>query len=352
MSKRKPKPDRDEAHGTGCRQSLAAAQKAEKRRQRAALYNRRPEVRERQKLRMAERRAATKAKRRQWDPPKQAPVDKRSNYMPPVSEALSGTSTVSPDPEDFPKSFMLPHARSSPAHSPFRLGEELEDDERQVDSASLNSAERFTNRVLEEMEDDEDAVPVVDAGFRVDISPPGSPSRALDDVWANSDLSPTRPEGSSSDRSGGSMAAVQNEPTLEKKAHNGYWTHGGTLPPAVSPASRKQKWLWREVGRLGPLTWVQEAQLQVANLACALSERSSASDGEEDSASDADAGGASGWSSEFVSRDVFTRIWQWRREHEAYTRDWDAGARRDFAEATLLQRAQYRSSRMVMHQGR
>ncbi|KAJ7769088.1 hypothetical protein DFH07DRAFT_768997 [Mycena maculata] len=270
------------------------------------------------------------------DPPKRvAPVKQNSA---PVRDPLSGTPDHSPDPKEMTWRSATP--------STIRDGRNTE-----IDCMSLNSAERFAMRVLADLGDtitnssDPEDVPLneqASTGSLHNISGPASPPA----------VSPEDNCAETSSNSGSSSKlAVREAPTIKKKGRKGYWIESEPLPPAVSPATRQQKWLWREVGMLGPLSWVQEVQIQVANLACALSEDSNASDGDaEEMCADV---GAQPWSSKFVTRDLFMDIVRWRRQEgsEGYDR-WDGRARREFTEATLLQRAQYLSARMTTHQSR
>ncbi|KAJ7926304.1 hypothetical protein B0H13DRAFT_2313632 [Mycena leptocephala] len=75
--KRKSKEFSEETGGSGS----TIEDKAERRWQSAAEYRQRPEVRERQRVLMAERRAAVKARRHQWDPPKNMTPKKLKKTM-------------------------------------------------------------------------------------------------------------------------------------------------------------------------------------------------------------------------------------------------------------------------------
>ncbi|KAJ7762069.1 hypothetical protein DFH07DRAFT_771348 [Mycena maculata] len=284
---------------------------AERRRQRAAEYNRRPEVREKQRIRMAERRAAVKAKRRQWDPP--TPV-KRSAYVVPVSDPHSQTPDLSPTMVNPTKSTLTPV-----------LGGDGPTDGSEVDdSLSLNAAEIFAMCVLADLAD-QDSVsedgPLggdTSIGSVHDNTGPGSPL-AVPHKGGSAELSVCATtmafDKGTSARSSllpSSELAVHAEPTFKKKGRKAYWTESEPLPPAVSPASRQQKSLWREVGMLGPLTYVQQVQIQVANLACPLSEDSDVSDGDAEEVGAVP--GARPWSAKFVTRDVFMDIVRWRKE--------------------------------------
>ncbi|KAJ7774529.1 hypothetical protein DFH07DRAFT_952239 [Mycena maculata] len=113
-------------------QSMAAAKKAEARRQKAVLYNRRPEVLERNRIRMAEKRATVKAKRHQRDRPK----------PPRPSTAVSQQIGGFAEPEE-----CMPHPLSqlgSPIASQESRSSHAESDE----TCSVHSAERFATVVL------------------------------------------------------------------------------------------------------------------------------------------------------------------------------------------------------------
>ncbi|KAJ7750622.1 hypothetical protein B0H16DRAFT_1724553 [Mycena metata] len=76
---------------------LTDEDKRAKRRQWAAEHRKRPEVLEKQRLLMAQRRATVKAKRRQWDPPKTVTEPARPH-------SVSSASSAGPDhqPDDHP----------------------------------------------------------------------------------------------------------------------------------------------------------------------------------------------------------------------------------------------------------
>ncbi|KAJ7719360.1 hypothetical protein DFH07DRAFT_784676 [Mycena maculata] len=212
-----------------------------------------------------------------------------------------------------------------------------------IDSLSLNSAERFAVRVLADLHGSvpEDA-PVSEHGSTDSLHKDFGPDHAT-----HSEVSPTMglaeemSSSSSSDHSlGSSKLAVVEAPTVKRKVRNGYWTESVPLPPAVSPTTCRQKWLWWEVGRLGLLTWIQEAQIEVANLTCTVSEHSEESDGDAD-LHDIRAGSEEPrpWSSKFVTWDLFMDIVRWRTDEGREGYDvWDVRAKQEFVEGTLLQR--------------
>ncbi|KAJ7801658.1 hypothetical protein B0H14DRAFT_2615096 [Mycena olivaceomarginata] len=73
------------------------SEQAEKRRQHAAEYRQHPERHEKQRVLMAERRVAVKARRRRWDPPK---VPKPRN--PKLLDTTTGLEIGGIDPESHP----------------------------------------------------------------------------------------------------------------------------------------------------------------------------------------------------------------------------------------------------------
>ncbi|KAJ7775939.1 hypothetical protein DFH07DRAFT_766881 [Mycena maculata] len=276
MAKRKPTQKLHPAQIEGP-ESFAAAQRVEKKRARAALYNqygyfmrlsytfddsfRRPEQLE-SGLIDIESRAAVKAKHRQWDPPKRTtPVKTSVSIGPACNGAVSG----SPEPEEVA------------AGNPIEDTIELSNSE---DYVSVNSAELFAIQVLAEMAEQR-ASADTEAMFAPEAGAAGWVDAPLD---AGSEASSTMAlalqlSTVGSDRScGSSQVAVQDHPILRKKS--GEYFVNEALPPAVSPATRKQKWLFKEVGKLGPLTRVQEVQVQVSYLANPVSpsEISDASD--------------------------------------------------------------------------
>ncbi|KAJ7776642.1 hypothetical protein DFH07DRAFT_951776 [Mycena maculata] len=324
MAKRKPTQKLHPAQIEGP-ESFAAAQRVEKKRARAALYNQRPEVREKQRVRMAERRAAVKAKRRQWDPPKRTtPVKTSVSIGPACNGAVSG----SPEPEEVA------------AGNPIEDTIELSNSE---DYVSVNSAELFAIQVLAEMAERR-ASADTEATFAPEAGAAGWVDALLN---AGSEASSTMAlalqlSTVGSDRScGSSQVAVQDDPILRKKS--GEYFVNEALPPAVSPTTRKQKWLFKEVGKLGPLTRVQEVQVQVSYLANPVSpsEISDASDVADVPVAETGAGAGTS----LLSTEGFVQICRWRK-HSVYDVDWDAATRREVAEATLRERARYRSFRM------
>jgi hypothetical protein len=123
-----------------------------------------------------------------------------------------------------------------------------------------------------------------------------------------------------------------NEEAINKpkeQPESPWWMPGDYgLPAYASPATPAQKKIRRELGVIGPLTPVQQAQVMASMLENPLSTQGS--DGEiGDSV-------CAPW----LSTARWERVWQWRRAIEDDA-DWDAAARRAFAEATLCRRELY-----------
>ncbi|KAF8211723.1 hypothetical protein K438DRAFT_57055 [Mycena galopus ATCC 62051] len=79
--------------------------RAQRRKASAKYYARHPEVREKKRLQMAERRAAIKARRRQWDPPKKSkkpadPIELESEAAPPLEDQVDSDYELIPDDSD------------------------------------------------------------------------------------------------------------------------------------------------------------------------------------------------------------------------------------------------------------
>ncbi|KAJ7174288.1 hypothetical protein C8R46DRAFT_88204 [Mycena filopes] len=88
----------DDVDGPGGPESATIDQNAAAKNRRKAFmkaYSQRPEVREKQRVRMAEKRAAVKARRRRWDPPKKPKVDVQDAH-----HSESGGDVVSSIPEE------------------------------------------------------------------------------------------------------------------------------------------------------------------------------------------------------------------------------------------------------------
>ncbi|KAJ7690303.1 hypothetical protein B0H16DRAFT_1473951 [Mycena metata] len=254
----------------------------EKRLQRLAEYRRRPEAREKQRVLMAERRAAVKARRRQWDPPKKI-------------------KSVAPDTQT---PVVNPPQERSPEPDP-----------------SITSAEHVAIHMLLELAD---ATGPMSQG-----TPPPPSNVGAQDFVADD---PMLPSSNSSHHS--SLQAVQEERIYYRRVDPVFITE--KLPPNASP-SKLQKKLYRDLGIVGPLNWVQQAQMHVATLALS----GSSVDEADDLMVPVDNRGPS-----FLTMGSrrWERIWEWREgiEHEMVDgegsgneMDWDDDARRGFAEAAL-----------------
>ncbi|KAJ7721147.1 hypothetical protein B0H16DRAFT_1738471 [Mycena metata] len=195
-------------------------QQREKRLKRLAEYRSRPGAREKQKLLMAERRAAVKARGCQWDPPK-----KIKSVVPDVNAPLAS-------PE-------LPPEADSPR--PSVCGD-----------PSITSAEQVAIHMLLELGD---------------TAGPKTPGQEI--VVEEPQVSHTSSHHSS-------LEAVEQAPIRRRPIDAIFITdkldrHADSvftdkLPPNASPASQLQKKMQRDLGVLGPLTWVQQAQIHVATL--------------------------------------------------------------------------------------
>ncbi|KAJ7858219.1 hypothetical protein B0H14DRAFT_2577839 [Mycena olivaceomarginata] len=187
------------------RPKLSVPSQADLRQKADAKYRMKPEVREKNKLRMAEKRAVAKLRRWKWDPPKAA----KNN-----SEAL------------------------------------------------LTPAEHLALAVLTGMRQNENSIPaeppVSDAESPVQLrSVPPKPLES--DLIGDREESPTR---------GSSVAAVLEHPILEPAPCDIWVTkRHKPLPRYVTPETPLQKQMRRELGAIGPLTPVQVAQIKTVKLA-------------------------------------------------------------------------------------
>ncbi|KAJ7744333.1 hypothetical protein B0H16DRAFT_1463202 [Mycena metata] len=204
-------------------------QQREKRLKRLAEYRSRPEAREKQRLLIAERRAAVKARRRQWDPPK------KIKSMAPDIDAPLASPERPPEAADSPR----PSVCGDP---------------------SITSAEQVAIHMLLELGDT--------AGPKPRGTPP-PPSEGQEIVAED----PMVPHTSSRHSS---LEAVEQAPIRRRPIDAIFITdkldrHADSvfidkLPPNASPASQLQKKIQRDLGVLGLLTWVQQAQIHVATL--------------------------------------------------------------------------------------
>ncbi|KAJ7860148.1 hypothetical protein B0H13DRAFT_2355754 [Mycena leptocephala] len=315
MSKRKRKPDAHKAQDLP-REQLEEQRRA-KRREWVRQYRKRPEVLEKHRNNMAERRATVQALRRQWDPPKKVkPVLPNIPDTPRTERDASSNSNLSND-----------------------------------DIVLLTSAERFAIAVLSGMVE----AHAVEAQVGERISaltlkygpspasplPTDSDSRGVGDRSGNSDgvdsvleramqLSSRSNFTSRHSPSRASSVVGVNEEAINKpkeQPESPWWMPGDYgLPAYASPATPAQKKIRRELGVIGPLTPVQQAQV----MASMLEDHQLSVGGLSEIADTVPA--------PWLSTARWERIWKWRREIEHDT-DWDMAARRAFAEATLCRRA-------------
>ncbi|KAF8146483.1 hypothetical protein K438DRAFT_1869262 [Mycena galopus ATCC 62051] len=207
----------------------------EKRRERDRKHRMEEGVREKQRIIMAERRAAVKARRRQWDPPKHAPSENQPHPPSPVASIQSVPSHLDDG---------VPDAAS------FQLDNGVSDAATRI---PLTLAEQCALGVLSEMA----------AVRQMDIS--------IDPRHTDGDRSVvsvgTLSYGSvaSRDRGSKSIQAVFFQPMTKRYPTGAFVYH--MLPPYVCPPTPLQKRMWYELGQVGPLTAVQELQMMVMNLA-------------------------------------------------------------------------------------
>ncbi|KAF7357141.1 hypothetical protein MSAN_01308600 [Mycena sanguinolenta] len=272
----------------GVKKHTRSSDAKEKRRQRDAKRRQTPGVLEKQRLLMAERRAAVKARRRQWDPPKQTKKMTRRILFPPPS-----------------------------AHADVDM-----DLEPVIASDTLTLAEQFALGVLSEMV-------AARAGPVFGPVPPPVRYAAWDPTASNSDgASDTRSLAYSSPLSlGSSVQAVHNEPIWKFFAYGTYSDR--PLPPYVTQPNSLQKKIWRDLGKIGPLNFIQQQQLKVTKLADSMTKCEWR---------EADHLPSVGVMAPHLGSGKRKRIRLWRRQLE-YDISWDEIARREFAEATLAQRA-------------
>ncbi|KAJ6456984.1 hypothetical protein C8R45DRAFT_1110764 [Mycena sanguinolenta] len=250
----------------------------EKRRQRDAKRRQIPGVLEKQRLLMAERRAAVKARRRQWDPPKN-PRKKTSQLTSP----LPLDADIGPSPAEL-------------------------DVEPVTARDELTSAEQFALSVLSEM-----------AAAR------------SESVLGHEDrqFGPT----------------TGQVPSLGSLCERFLWYFRHTifgafklgilrifnqpLPPYVNQPTPVQKKIWRDLGKIGPLNFVQQQQLIVTK----LWEPMTVLEWEQ-----ADELPPVPVVAPQLSSQRRKTILKWRRQPD-YDTTWDETAQREFAEATLARRS-------------
>ncbi|KAJ6534404.1 hypothetical protein B0H19DRAFT_1080879 [Mycena capillaripes] len=206
--------------------------------------------------------AAVKARRRQWDPPEKPKHSVRRN-TPELPCTLPPTSPTGEPVFD--------HARDPDAN--VDVASPISNQNAEV--VSLTSAERFALGVLAEMAEARTSLTK-----RIEVSSesaadfdhpmvPDSDSDGVDSILEKaiqlslpSVLSPSLHS---------SVTAVNDAPITQPRGNSCCYTTE-KLPPYISPATRLQKKHQREVGLMGPLTGVQQAQIAVVDLARSLSE--------------------------------------------------------------------------------
>ncbi|KAJ7774083.1 hypothetical protein B0H16DRAFT_1450886 [Mycena metata] len=215
--------------------------------------------------------AAVKARRRQWDPPKK-------------------NKPVAPDME-------APFVSSPPERALDPMDSPVPGD------ALITSAEHIAIHMLLEMAD---ATGPKSQG----TGPPPSDSAAPDVI-------------------------ADDDPMLPSFKCCLYIYTDEKLPPNVSPPSKLQQKLYRELDMLGPLTWVQQAQIHVATLGLS----GSSVDEADDLSVPVDTRGPSFLT---MRSQRWEHIWEWRKGgqdgggwDEVDEPPWDAEAQRGFAEAEL-----------------
>ncbi|KAJ7450109.1 hypothetical protein FB451DRAFT_1410455 [Mycena latifolia] len=258
MAKRKGKKKKvqdDEEYDPAAKR-LNAEERAERRRATdRARYHRNPQIREKKRVQMAEKRAAVRARRRQWDPPKKT------------------RGEVQLDTEEF-HSFLEAHRGRTPSHSLTAptTGNQIDasfsiensghkEDRGSGAPACATSAELLATIVLAEMArarvaavgQQDDRISLL--ALATQPSPVSLPEDAEDSVLALAmQLSSTRSSAARCQASTESPRQETGDDTLQ------------VLPPGVSPLTAKQSLRLQDSGTIGPLTPVQRAQVAVAEL--------------------------------------------------------------------------------------
>ncbi|KAF7334790.1 hypothetical protein MSAN_02365600 [Mycena sanguinolenta] len=262
----------------------ASPERAARKREIAARYRSRPEVREKQRLRMAEK----TARRRQWDPP------------PKATRALGQSAASSSTPPPVERSAASPDPSPSTPSIPAECGD-------RTDVSSLTPAEQIALTVLAGMAQVRTEETVTPSMIRSSPEPP-------DHVHLRAE-SPSRDS---------SVAAVRNEPMNHPTSDAEYWIEhrNKPLPPYITPETAFQKKMRRELGTVGPLTPVQMAQIQAyrlgprsANLAKHMKDLK-----------------VKLKSAPFLSLARWEGIRSWLDNHLEYDTEWDEDVRRDLAD--------------------
>ncbi|KAJ6476813.1 hypothetical protein C8R45DRAFT_934471 [Mycena sanguinolenta] len=281
---RKRPPDRSKNH-------KRSPDAKEKRRQRDAKRRQIPGVLEKQRMLMAERRAAVKARRRQWDPPKHP---RKTSQL---TSPLPLDADIGPSPAEL-------------------------DVEPVTARDELTSAEQFALSVLSEMAAarSEPVFGPVPPPVRYPAwDPSASDSYGISDTQSS--------VLSSSVSFGSSIKSVYNESIWRFVAR---WSYSDKpLPPYVNQPTLVQKKIWRDLGKIGPLNFVQQQQLIITK----LWEPMTALEWEQ-----ADELPPVPVMAPQLSSQRRKTILKWRRQPD-YDTTWDETAQREFAEATLARRS-------------
>ncbi|KAJ6452169.1 hypothetical protein C8R47DRAFT_1083817 [Mycena vitilis] len=270
-------------------------------------YFRRPEVLEKDRMRVASRREATKARRR------------RRDQKPCTFSGEAQNTQYCGSGEDEP---------GESVHS----GKHEELAEENTLEPSLTPAENFALAVLTEMAttrgidaNTAENINALTATYGpATVAPPVVPVGLS---YANSDgidsvLERANQLSSDGSPSNHSSALAVNEETISipRGRPSRYVKR---LPPFVAPATTLQKKVQRELGVIGPLTDIQQAQIAAFEL------------GEIFCWDEVDSPAPSVAS--FLSSARWEMICDWRW-HPEYDTEWDVAARRGFAEAALIRR--------------
>ncbi|KAJ6517352.1 hypothetical protein C8R47DRAFT_1063044 [Mycena vitilis] len=280
--------------------------------------SRRPEVLEKDRLRVSGRRLATKARRRQWDPKphRKAPNEEHLD----TGEDERGENDIEEDKGVDP-------------------GEQEDLAKDKTDSEQrLTPAENFALAVLTEMATtrviDADTVETITALTTrygpVTIPPPVVQVRLsyADSDGIDSVLEKANQLSSDASPSDHSSALAVNEEAISvpRGRPSRYMKR---LPPYVAPTTPLQKKVQRELGVIGPLTDVQQAQITAFEL------------GEVFCMDEVDPPAPS--VGPFLSSARWDMICDWRW-HPEYDTDWDLAVRRAFAETALMRRCAFNGS--------
>ncbi|KAF8187856.1 hypothetical protein K438DRAFT_1764566 [Mycena galopus ATCC 62051] len=259
------------------------AHQREKRRKDQAKYRQRPEYQEKQRILMAQRRAAVKARRRQWDPPKKL----KSPELAEPSENGSHDSVETLDP----------YADSN---------------NRNAAVAGLTSAEWCALEVLSELRN----------GTSEPVDPNGQmPATFVDPMRSNS---PSRAS---------SVAAAHEEPVRTRYQETFVSCRSKPLPRYVTPETALQKKMRRELGILGSLSHIQAVQLQAFKLRKPTKYPEDFYGINPPLPSEGP----------FLSSVRWNAVSEWRQQLTGFDEDWDVPVRRELAEDALQRRLLYQA---------